>query len=107
MIMFNPSTGGGERDKEGQLKADKTINTILRAVDDEWFGEEVTGVHIRNLFSYRTPRPDVLINQYNQLLGAGSDEDEALVLLGLLTMDDKWKAIAKNCKYVIIGWGDC
>jgi len=112
MVMFNPSTGGETQDSRGLLKADKTINTILKAVDHGWFNdgnEAVTGVYICNLFTFRTPKPSVLINEYNRLLAENNEEPEILGMLGHFAFyTERWKAIAMNeCKYIIIGWGDC
>lgn len=125
--MFNPSTGGdGEkRDKDGKLKADKTINIILKAVDNEWFDDdedEVTGVHIRNLFSYRTSQPSVLIEAFKRKkmeLQAANNIDwqqGALRHLGCCLDGQlrEWlqdnmfdNMFEEKCKYVIVGWGDC
>ena len=68
VIMFNPSNGGDQME-DGQVdptQADPTINKILRKDNNMTTdnGSEFTGVHIRNLFTYRTPYPRDLVQAF-------------------------------------------
>ena len=127
--MFNPSTGGQDRNTNGErwrYKADPTINQILQAVDEGTFGFDVKGVHIRNLFTYRTSKPDDLIEEFDdeiERIRQESEqenpnlENEILIHLACeqfgCVLDvtggppDDWVTIAEFCKYVVVAWGDC
>ena len=76
-IMCNPSHGGNpeilaatiaKKEKNIEELADPTINRILKAADANMFGllkrdEKWTGIYIRNLFTYRSPKPKDLVDK--------------------------------------------
>ena len=128
IIMVNPSTGGGARDDNDELKADPTINQILNFVDNGTFdnvegNDVVTGVHIRNLFYLRTSSPAVLKQTFeaklNELIEQNNQtydpefEKNTLEHVGLSwdlnegEVPREWVETSKNCKYVIVAWGNC
>ena len=137
IIMFNPSTGGqvqGDEEK-WRYEADPTINQILKAVDKGKFGQGVTGVHIRNLFTLRSPHPENLVQDFKDAIEAAieeenkeketvdeiyypefehnSEESARKVLFPLLGYKDEgevpeeWKQTAADCELVVVAWGDC
>jgi len=124
VIMFNPSNGGKEKGgKVNRTQADPTINKILRTVNDS----DITGVHIRNLFTYRTPHPSVLVQKFEAEMrrlqkAKVLDEDKwdreiskhlAYSTFGCSFLDEggkvpaEWEEIAKFCDLVVIAWGNC
>ena len=122
--MFNPSNGGKEKGgKVNRTQADPTINKILRTVNDS----DITGIHIRNLFTYRTPHPSVLVQKFEAEMrrlqkAKVLDEDKwdreiskhlAYSTFGCSFLDEggkvpaEWEEIAKFCDLVVIAWGNC
>ena len=113
--MFNPSYGG-----TNSWQADRTINTILKAVDAGWFDNEnegiiVQGVHIRNLFTYRSSKPADLVAEYTSKLMQLTCKILAHQHLGLCYDDNtlemlvprEWEQTAEQCQHVIVAWGNC
>ena len=122
--MFNPSSGGEQEDGQvNPTQADPTINKILRTVDDS----DITGVHIRNLFTYRTQHPRVLVQAFRAEMARlqeaeDLDEDDwdteiskslAYSTFGCSFLNEggkvpaEWEEIADSCDLVLIAWGNC
>ena len=111
-IMCNPSTGGTD-------KSDATINKILRAVDANMFGSgNWIGVYIRNLFTLQSPKPETVETEFKKEMNKYKknnnlkEVDEACREHALSKLQngsgfDEWKKTAKNCKRVVVAWGDC
>ena len=108
--MFNPSVGGDKDKRTGKLipdQADRTINKILEAFEET----HVTGIHIRNLFTYRTPYPSKLIGELEKQMEI-VDEKEAYARLGFVLENGdlaEWQemAAADDCHLVVAAWGNC
>ena len=112
---------------DGQVdptQADPTINKILRKVNNMTTDNdsEFTGVHIRNLFTYRTPYPRDLVEAFEDQMARlqeaeGLDEDEldweisrnlAYSDFGNSFLDEggvvptEWEEQADNCELVLL-----
>ena len=99
----------------------RLINKILRKVNDLTVnGSRITGVHIRNLFTYRTPYPRDLVEAFADQLARlqeaedlnEDDLDWELDTFGCSILEDdvvpaEWVERADDCALVLLAWGNC